>query len=152
MGQKSQLNALFSRYFMKNHCSFAHFWQKCPFSKKHVALMPIFCQKMSIFSQHGALISFFSNFSWKTPFGHAHDWSKKRQFCHNYTLLWARNINRLPFFFLPIFTKNHCSHAHTLSKNVHFLKSNQLSCPYLIKKMSILSKTLLSCHFFQIFS
>ena len=45
MGQKSQYDALhdFSR---KNHYSLAHILLKnCPFSKKHVAVIPIFSQK-----------------------------------------------------------------------------------------------------------
>ena len=46
----------------------------------------------------------------------------------------------MPFFsdFSP---KNHCSRAHILSKKVHSLKIKLLSCPYFVRKTSILSKT-----------
>ena len=37
--------------------------------------------------------------------------------------------------------KNNCSHAQILSKNGHSLKNKLLSCPYFVKKTSILSKT-----------
>ena len=57
----------------------------------------------------------------------------------------------MPFFsdFSP---KNHCSRAHILSKKVHSLKIKLLSCPYFVRKTSILSKTQCShVIFFQIF-
>ena len=81
--------------------------------------MPIFCQQnvyslktqrshVHILSKNinslkkSALISFFQIYHEKPPafipiFG-----QKKRQFCENYTTLWAKNVNRVPFF-SPIF-------------------------------------------------
>ena len=32
---------------------------------------------------------------------HVHIWSIKCQFCQNYTILWAKKVNKMPFF--PIF-------------------------------------------------
>ena len=97
---------------------------------------------------------FFSKFSWKTPCSHAHDWSKKRKFCQNYTLLWAKKVNRMPFFPISdekitalmsifcqkrLFSKNKTS---TLLKtkcsrvifSFFFYKNPILLCPYLVKK------------------
>ena len=65
---------------------------------------------------------------------------KKRQFCQNYTILWAKKVNRMPFLsdfhekidaLMPIFCP----------KNVHCLRNTQLSWLYIFfKKTSILSK------------
>ena len=104
----------FSNFSRKNHCSHI-LSKKSPFSKKHTALMPIFCQKNVHSLKNNAPMSFFSNFSWKTPCCHAHIWSKKRQFCQNYTILWAKKVNRMPFF-SDFSRKNLCSHAHILKK------------------------------------
>ena len=42
----------FFRLFTKKHCSHAHiFSKKRQFSQKHIALMPIFCQKTSILTK-----------------------------------------------------------------------------------------------------
>ena len=107
-------------------------------------------------SKHGAL-SFFFKFFMKSCC-HAHDWPTKRQFCQNYTLLWAKKVNRMPFFFrfitknsmlsCPYFVKTSILKKHTalitsillktlcshdiLFKNFH--KNPILSCSYLVKK------------------
>ena len=60
---------------------------------------------------------------------------KKRQFCQNYTLLWAYKSIRCQFF--RFFTKNNCFHAHILSTKRPFSKKHTLlSCPYFVKKHS----------------
>ena len=113
--------------------------------------MPMFCQTKRPFSQeHAAPMSFFSKFEWKIHSCHAHIWSKKRQFCQNYTILWAKKSIGYLFFF-RIFTIKYCSHAHILSKTVHSLINTLSSRPYFVKKMSIRSKTVFSRHFFQKF-
>ena len=90
----------------------------------------IFLKICEILSQNTVLsCPFFSNFSWKTPCSHAHDWSKKRKFCQNYTLLWAKKVNRMPFFsdfsrknhwlmsfFSSFLWKTPCCQAHIWSK------------------------------------
>ena len=38
------------------------------------------------------------NFDEKTPGCHAHIRSKKLNFCKNYHILWAKKVNRMPFF------------------------------------------------------
>ena len=154
MGQKSQYDALhdFSR---KNHYSLAHILLKnCPFSKKHVAVIPIFSQKTvhSLKTRYSHVL--FSIFSWKTPCCHAHDWSKKHQFCQNCNLLWplwATKKIGCPFFsishekinaLMPIF----------FFKKRPFSINKQLSCPYFVKKdVHSLKNTALSCHFFKFF-
>ena len=54
-----------------------------------------------------------------------------------------------PFFF-QFFTKKSLL-PYFVKKKVHSLKNTLLLCPYFVKKLSILSKTMLPCHFFQIF-
>ena len=127
------------------------FRNKRPFSKNHSALMPIFCQKYvhslkitllscpyfikktSILSKSRCSHVIFSNFSLKTPCCHVHIWSKKRQFCQNYTILWAKKVNRMPFF--SDFTrKNQCCHAHILSKKRTFSKKTRCSHSHILSK------------------
>ena len=43
----------------------------------------------------------FSIFLWKSPCCHAHIYPQIREFCQNYTILWAENVNRI--LFIPIF-------------------------------------------------
>ena len=75
---------------------------------------------------------------------------KKRKFCQNYTILWAQKVNRMPF--IPIFTnKYQPSCPHFLQNNVYYQKKKLLSCPYFVKKTSILSKTVCSHVTFSIF-
>ena len=59
------------------------------------------------------------NFDEKTPSCHAHIRSKKLNFCKNYPILWAKKVNRMPFF-SDLSRKNQCSHGHFLSKNRPF--------------------------------
>ena len=74
---------------------------------------------------------------------------KKHQFCQKYTILWAPRVNMMPFS--PIFLeKNNCSHAHISSKKRPFAKNHTAFMPKFSQKMSIFSKKLLLCHFFQI--
>ena len=69
--------------------------------------------------------------------------SNKHQFSQTYTILLAKKVNRKsPFYF---------DFLIPYDKNVHSLKNSLLSCSYVVKKTSILWKTLLSCHFFWIF-
>ena len=85
-------------------------------------------------SKRGALSFFFKFF--KKSCCHAHDWPTKRQFCQNYTLLWAKKVNRMPFFpishekitaLMPIFCKNVHSLKTNSSHYVHSLKNTVLS-------------------------
>ena len=110
--------------------------KKHSFSKKP-ALMPIFCQKTSILSKTYFFHLIFENFPWKTRCCHAHSWYKKRQFCHNYTAKKSIGERFFPIFhgkinaLVPLFCW----------KNVHFLTTTLLSCPYFVKKTFILPKT-----------
>ena len=86
-------------------------------------------------------IIFFKFFMKNPQTYHTHNWSKKRQFCQNYTLYYGPKKSRgCPFFptfhekitsLMPVFCK----------KNVNFLKSTLLSCPYFVENTSILLKT-----------
>ena len=112
-------------HYLKTNCSHAHIWsKKRQFSKKN-----------------SALITFFSNFSWKTPspvkpiFG-----PKNCQCFQNYTILWAKKVKRMPFF--PTFhEKLLLSCPYFVKKNVNFLKNTLISCPYFVEKTSKISKT-----------
>ena len=64
---------------------------------------------------------------------------KKGQFYQNYPVLWAKKVNRYPFF--PDLKKNYCSHVHILLKNVQSLNNLTHPCRYNIRKTSNLSKT-----------
>ena len=100
----------------------------------------IFLKICEILSQNTVLsCPFFSNFSWKTPCSHAHDWSKKRKFCQNYNLLWAKKVNRVPFCW--IFMKKKLLSCHYFVRKCPFSTNTMLSCPYSVKKSSNLSKT-----------
>ena len=63
---------------------------------------------------------------------------KKRQFCQNNTILWAKEVSMTPFF-SDLSRKNHRSYVW---KNVQSLKNTLLSSLYFVKKTSILSKAL----------
>ena len=75
--------------FERNYlCSHAYFLSKNrKISKKYAVFMPMFCQKTSTLSKTCSSHVVFSNFSWKIPSCHAHIWSKKCQFCQNYTII-----------------------------------------------------------------
>ena len=90
--------------------------------------------------KHCALMPFFSIFSWKSPICHAHICSKKREFCQNYTILWAKNVNRILFFF-RFFKKKSQFSSHILSTERPFSKRTLLQCPCFDKKTFILLKT-----------
>ena len=92
-------------------------------------------------------MSLFFNFFMKTPCSHAHDWSKKRKFCQNYTLLWAKKINRMPFF--SDVHEKITAFAHILLKK-RLLKKTFFSCRYFVKKRPFSQKQNSLMTFFQI--
>ena len=103
--------------------------------------MPIFSKKRPFSQKHCALMSIKKNM--KNPLLSCPYLIKKRQFCQNNTILWAKEVSMMPFF-SDFSRKNHRSYAHILWKNVHSLKNTLLSSLYFVKKTSILSKTLCS--------
>ena len=150
MDQKSQQDALFFSHFSrKSHLSHAHILsRKRPFSKKPTALKSIFDQKTSVLSETLCSNVSFSKFLRKTPCGQANMWSKKRQFCQNYTILWAQQVKNNVF---SDFLQNII--ASTLifcQKNVHSLKNTLLSCPYVVKKSQFSKKLYSHIIFFLI--
>ena len=112
--------------------------------------MHIFCPKNVHPLKTRCFMPFSSNFSGKYPCCHADIWSKLRQFCQYYTILWSKKVSRTPFLPIiheksmltcpyfgkkrPFSKKTRCTHAEIFSKNVNFLKN-----------------TALSRHFFQIY-
>ena len=129
----------FRFYTKKSLLSCPYFVKKSPFSKKYTALMPLLWSKNVHFQKHGDLMSFFSKFSCKTHCCNADIWSKNVSSVK--TILWAIKVNRISFLydFSPKYT---CSYAHILSKKRHRLKNTLVSCPYVVKNTSIISKTM----------
>ena len=136
MGQRSQWDTRFSRFFTKKSHSHSHV-KKRPLSIKYPALMPIFCQK-KVCSLKNTMLSChcFSTFSLKTHCCHSPDWSKTRKFRQHYFILWTKKVNWMPFFHnfsrkidalwtifcqkTSIFKKTRRSHAQILSKKRPF--------------------------------
>ena len=90
-------------------CPFASFsWKKTalmPFLSENahslkITLLscPYFVKKSSILSKTNYFMWCFSNLLLKNPCCHAHIWSRKRPFCQNYPISWAKKVDRMPFF------------------------------------------------------
>ena len=104
MYQKSQYNALFFHFFTEKLAL------SCPyFAKKTSILGKAHCSQVYILSKNvqslknTALMLFFQIFHEKLPAVKPIFGQKKRQFCQNYTILWAQKDNKMSFF--PIFHK-----------------------------------------------
>ena len=119
------------------------FCQKNAHSKKITLVScPYFVKKTSIISKTRCSHVIFFNFFMKNPCCHTHIWSKKHQFCQNYTILWDKKVNRIPVL-LIFHQKVTALMPDFCQKNAHSLKKKNtpLSCPYFIGKSSIFSKT-----------
>ena len=152
----------------------------CPyFVKKQTALMSILCQKTIHSVKNMVLSCNFCKAFHKKPILSCPYLVIKRQFCENYTILTAKNVNKMPFF--SDLKKNAYCHAHIYKhsalkpifcqKNVHSLKKlyshiilSQFSMkyslplsPYLVKKRkccqncSIFCARSIGCPSFPIF-
>ena len=121
------------------------------FGPKKYAFWPqkinVFCgpkkmcyQKIVNSLKNRALMSFFFIFFSKNQLLLCPYLVKKRQFCQNYTILWAKKVNRMPFF-SDFPRKNNNSHAHILSTKRPFYKKHTFLMPIFCQKTSILSKT-----------
>ena len=84
--------------------------------------MSIFCPKKSLLSKTRCSNVIFSNFSSKTPCHHLHNWSKNVDSVKTTLYHGQKESVRCPFFRF-------------------FTKKCMLSCPYIVKKPSILRKT-----------
>ena len=120
------------------------FYQKNVHSLKNTMLScPHFVKKTSTLSiTQCSHVIFFTSFMKNPPVSCPY-LVKKRQFCQNYTILWAKKVNRMPFF-SDFSRKNHCSHAHILSKKRPFSKKHTSPMPIFCQKTSILTKSLCS--------
>ena len=124
--------------------------KKRPFSKKTLLSCPYFVEKMSILSETLLLCQGFQNFHQK-PLAVMPIFDQNRQFYLNYTILWAKKVNMMPFFFpisqgkiiafMPIFCKK-----RPFSKKHAALKSR-----FCQKKGHSVKNTVLLCHFFEFF-
>ena len=110
--------------------------------------MPIFYQTTSILSKTQCSHVIFFKFPMRNPLLLCQYLVKKLP-CQDYTIWWAKKVNRMSFFFLHFSRKNQCSHAHSLSKQRPISKNTLFLCPYFIKKRHFCMNTVLSCLFFQ---
>ena len=116
--------------------------------------MPIIFQKNASFflsQKHCALMSFFSKFSSKTQYCHAHIWSKNANSVQ--TTLFYGPKKSIGCHFIPIsHEKINALMKHILSKKRPFSKKHiALKNKYLSKNVHSLKTKLLSCHFLQHF-
>ena len=113
--------------------------------------MPIFCRKnVHSFRNAVLLCQFFQNFHQK-PLAVMPIFDQKHQFYQNYTIIWAKKVNMMPFFFRFLTEKSSLSCPYFV-KNVHSPKSTLLSSLDFVKKNGhSLKNTVLLCHFFKIF-
>ena len=110
--------------------------------------MPIFCQK-NVHSHENTLLSyhFFQKCHEKPSIVMPLFGQKKRQFCQNYTILWAKKVQRM-LFSCYFSRKNYCSNAH-VSKRRPFSKK-RISLMLIFCRKNAKSLKNLSCHFLQI--
>ena len=66
-GTKKSIGCPFASFSWKKNCSHAIFVRKCPFSKNHFALMPIFCKKIVHSLKNKLLHVMFFKFVIKKP-------------------------------------------------------------------------------------
>ena len=141
----------FFKFFMKNSCCRAHDWSKNVDSVKTTLYSG---PKKSIWCP------FFLFLTKKNYCSFVHILSKNvhslkrnsshRQFCQNQNTWWAIKVHKMPFF-SDSSRKNRCSHTHILSQVRLFSKEHTALKFMFYEKMSVLSKTLCSCHFFKFF-
>ena len=110
----------------KNNCCRAHICPKIVHSLNNPLLScPFFVKNTSILTKNTLLLYIFFKFLMKNLLLSCHVLSKKLQFCQNYlkyVIFSQKHFDLMSFFVL------------------NFLWQPLLSCPYLIKKTSILSK------------
>ena len=119
----------FHDFSRKNQCSHAHILsKKRKFSKKHIALMPIFCQKTSILqktrSSHVIFFIFFLNPMLSCQYlvknvnslkSKKYYWHKKSIGCLFFRFFTKKLMLLCPHFVQKrIFSKKICSYAHFL--------------------------------------
>ena len=140
MGQKSQQDALYLRFFTKKLLLSCHFCQKNVHSLKNTLFSRVYLvRKTSIFSKTlCSPVNFFKIFM-KNPLLPCLYLVKKTSILSKLYYIFGQKVNRMPFFlifqvkttaFMPIFcqktsglSKTQCSNFHILSKSVHSLKN-----------------------------
>ena len=110
-------------------------------SLKNFALMPIFCQKNISSPKNTALPCLFFQIFHKKPYA-VMPKSDQKNVNSVITILsyWPKKSIGCPFFQI-LNEKTSLLMPILCQKNVHSLKNTMLSCPYFIKKTSILSKS-----------
>ena len=90
---------LSSNFSQKKHCSHAHILSKNISSLK-TRFSYAYIMSKNAHSLKDTMLSSHFFFKLKTPAAMPIS-GQKRQFCQNYPILWAKKVNRIPFF--PIF-------------------------------------------------
>ena len=112
------------------------FCKKRPFSKKHAALKSRFCHKNGHSLKNTVLLCHFFKFFMTNPL-------LSRPYLVKKTLIlskWHYGIGRkrqYPFF-PDLSLKSNNFHAHILSEKYPLSKNKLVSCPYVVRKTSIL--------------
>ena len=136
----------FSDFQRKNNYSHAHI-----LSKKHNAIMPIFCPKNVNSLKHNALISFLLVFHGKPP-AVIPIFDQKNVNSVKTTVYYGPKMSiACPFF--PIFhEKNTRSHSHIFVEKRLFSENHTALMPIFCRKsVHLLKNTVLPCHLLQIF-
>ena len=144
------MKPLFSDFERKSHSFQAHFMlKKRSFSKKHDALMPIFCQKYVHFLKIMVLSCHCFNYFIKNPKMSWLYWVQKNVKSLNTTQYYGpKKSIRCPFF-SDYSRKNHYSHAHGLSKKRPLFKKHTVLMLIIWQKnVNYLKDKMLSCHVF----
>ena len=134
----------------KNYCSYVHILSKNVHSlKRNSSHLHVLSKKTSTLLKTQCSHVFFFYFS-QTPHTLMPIFCQKRQFSQNQNTWWAIKVHKMPFF-SDSSRKNRCSHTHILSQVRLFSKEHTALKFMFHEKMSVLSKTLCSCHFFKVF-
>ena len=113
--------------------------------------MPIFCRKnVHSFRNAVLLCQFFQNFHQK-PLAVMPIFDQKHQFYQNYTIIWAKKVNMMPFFFRFLTEKSSLSCPYFVKKRPFSKKHAALKSRFCQKNGHSLKNTVLLCHFFKIF-
>ena len=111
--------------------------------------MPILSKKRPFSQKHCALMSIKKNM--KNPLLSCPYLIKKRQFCQNNTILWAKEVSMMPFFFRFLTKKSSLLCPYFVKKRPFSKKHNALKSIFCQKNVHSLKNTVLLCHFFKIF-
>ena len=136
MGPKSQKDALFFLFFTtKYQLLCPYFVRKTSILKKtRYSYAHSLSKKRPLSQKHNAFMSSFSFFHEKPLLSCPYLVQKKHWFCQNYTILWDKKVNRIPFLLIfyqkitalmPTFCQKNAYSLKTPRSNAHILSKNR---------------------------